>query len=99
VINADIPTCGTNWYRHTECLKLKFRQVAAMAIKLRCSAANLYEAVVRPPHVAHEWSTSSPMLGRQLVKTLQAMGCHQQDIGDAFYEVEPEWVSKLEPRE
>jgi hypothetical protein len=70
-----------------------------MAIKLKCSGTNLYEAVVSPPHVAQNWSTSEPMPGRQLVKRLQAMGCHQQDIGDALYEVDPDWVAKLEPRE
>jgi hypothetical protein len=80
-------------------LQAQLRHCVAMAIKLRCSATNLYEAIVTPPHVAQEWSTSEPMLGRKLLKTLQTMGLHQQDIGDAFYEVDPEWISKLEPHE
>jgi hypothetical protein len=35
------------------------------------------------------------MQARALIKELQARGCHQQDIGDAMYEQDPEWVEKL----
>jgi hypothetical protein len=27
----------------------------------------------------------------ELVEALLGLGCHQSDIGDAFYEADPEW--------
>jgi hypothetical protein len=68
-----------------------------MALRLSQVAANLYEATVTPPHSVSDWRTPTPLSGRQLLKALVAMGCHQQDIGDALYDVDPDWLSKLEP--
>ena len=68
-----------------------------MAIKLNRVVANLYEAAITPPHSKMDWSTPVPLPGRQLIKALELMGLHQQDIGDALYDVDPEWLSKLEP--
>jgi hypothetical protein len=35
-----------------------------------------------PAHLASE----------QLIEELGGRGCHQTDIGDAFYEADPEWL-------
>ena len=52
-----------------------------------------YSASVTPPHGAgQEWSTTKPMERDQLVVTLRELGCHQTDIGDAFYAANPDWL-------
>jgi hypothetical protein len=54
-----------------------------------------FTATVTPPHGAIPWSTSAPMTVEALIAKLRELGCHQTDIGDAFYEADPRW---LEPR-
>lgn len=54
-----------------------------------------YTASATPPHVKEPWSTASALPVRELIKELQARGCHQQDIGDVLYELDPQWVEKL----
>jgi hypothetical protein len=31
-----------------------------------------------------------------LVAALFELGCHQHDIGDAFYQADPDWVEKAD---
>lgn len=52
-----------------------------------------YEADLMAPdgHVV-EWTTPSPMSSDSLIAILQGKGCHPTDIGDAFYEADPEWL-------
>jgi len=69
-----------------------------MTIKLSRVAPNLYTAIVTPPHSGADWVTPEPIRGRKLIKLLRAMGCRQHDIADAFYAVDRDWISKLEPR-
>lgn len=60
----------------------------------------LYMARVTPPHGSGLfWRSERPVDARELVDQLLARGCHQTDIGDAFYEADPEWVSRLEQPE
>jgi hypothetical protein len=66
-----------------------------MGLSIKKLPSGLYEASVTPPHVKYAWTTSGPLPARDLVKELQARGCHQQDIGDAMYEQDPSWVEKL----
>ena len=55
-----------------------------------------YLAEVTPPHGGGTaWATPEPMRARQLVRALLDRGCHQTDIGDAFYEADPEWIVRL----
>lgn len=54
-----------------------------------------YMASATPPHVTTPWTTDRPMPARELVKELEALGCHQQDVGDALYEQDPLWLEKL----
>ncbi len=59
-----------------------------------------YVAEVTPPHGGGTpWSTSAPVSARELVQELTRRGCHQTDIGDAFYEADPAWILKLQAAE
>ena len=63
-----------------------------MAIVI-CRVDGLYEAEVTPPHGGGvPWKSSTPLRRDDMVAALRAWGCHQTDIGDAFYEGDPEWL-------
>lgn len=66
-----------------------------MALNIRITPNGLYEATATPPHVSSPWSTKTPIPARQLIEELSARGCHQQDIGDALYEQDPNWLTNL----
>jgi hypothetical protein len=56
-----------------------------------------YVAEVSPPHGGGiPWATDEPMGARELVRALTAHGCHQTDIGDAFYAADDAWLLRLE---
>jgi hypothetical protein len=59
-----------------------------------------YVATVTPPHLTgtEQWESDAPMSGRDLVNALLELGCHQQDIGDAFSAVDPDWLHHLDSR-
>lgn len=62
-----------------------------MAIQIK-REGNRYTAEVTPPHGrGTHWSSPEPMAVDVLIAALQRLGCHQTDIGDAFYEADPEW--------
>ena len=44
-----------------------------------------------PPH-GSEWETVRPLGRDELIAALREQGCHQTDIGDAFYAADPEWL-------
>jgi hypothetical protein len=53
----------------------------------------LYAADVTPPHDGGDpWESGAPMCVDDLVAELLSRGCHQTDIGDAFYAADPEWL-------
>lgn len=59
----------------------------------------LYSAEVfkLPPNldwVKPEWATSTPMRADELIRELEARGHHPIDIGDAFYQADPDWLGK-----
>lgn len=66
-----------------------------MPIEIR-RVGDLYEARATPPHSSSPWSTPHPMSVDELDKKLYELGCHQTDIGDAFYEADPDWVERSE---
>jgi len=66
-----------------------------MPISIRC-VGDRYEANVMPPHSSVEWSTPGPMTVDDLDRKLFELGCHPTDIGDAFYEADPDWITKTE---
>ena len=51
-----------------------------------------YIAKVAPPDAESVWETLIPMECNPLIHQLLTLGCHQTDIGDAFYEADPDWV-------
>ena len=51
-----------------------------------------YVARVTPPH-GSEWETVRPAGRDELIAALREQGCHQTDIGDAFYAADPEWLA------
>jgi hypothetical protein len=52
-----------------------------------------YSARVTPPHGGGiTWTTPQPMSRDELIAALRERGCHQTDIGDAFYEADPQWL-------
>jgi hypothetical protein len=66
-----------------------------MAIVIKQSGSD-YEAVLTPPHIADQaWQSLKPMPARELIAALVARGCHQTDVGDAFYAANPNWLSEL----
>ena len=63
-----------------------------MSIEIR-RVDGLYEAEVTPPHGNRSlWRSPQPMTRIELIDALRDLGCHQTDIGDAFYEADPEWL-------
>jgi hypothetical protein len=67
--------------------------VIAMPI-LITRVGDLYSAIVTPPHGrGASWRTEQPLPAPDLVGELYALGCHQTDIGDAFYEADPNWLN------
>jgi hypothetical protein len=63
-----------------------------MTLSVKKISMELYEAMATPPHVNSAWSTSEPISAKQLIDELKARGCHQQDIGDALYEQDSNWI-------
>lgn len=52
-------------------------------------------ADVTPPHIdGNPWKSEKPMDLDELIKKLLALGCHQTDIGDALYEIDPKLIGE-----
>jgi hypothetical protein len=68
-----------------------------MTIKITHVHDDLYDAVVTPPQGRVAWRTEGPMKLDELDKKLLELGCHQTDVGDAFYEADPDWVQRSKP--
>ena len=52
-----------------------------------------YWAEITPPHIRERrWESLAGISRDALIKQLSAIGCHQTDIGDAFYEADPDWL-------
>jgi hypothetical protein len=66
-----------------------------MALSIERQDGNLYTANVTPPHGKREWVTPTPLPLRALIHELQKLGCHQQDIGDELYIIDPKWEEHL----
>jgi hypothetical protein len=50
---------------------------------------------VAPGHAgATNYSVEAPITSHEMVVALLAHGWHQQDIGDAFYEADPAWLTR-----
>jgi hypothetical protein len=54
-----------------------------------------YLARVTPPHGGGRmWASERPQSKAELITELQAMGCHQTDIGDALFQADRSWLSE-----
>ena len=63
-----------------------------MAIEIK-RVGELFVAQVTPPHgKGKRWETIAPMQLDELVRELLSLGCHQQDIGDALYAIDPKLI-------
>ncbi len=78
-----------------KCTVTVIRLVSKMSLVLKKTLDGLYEAMATPPHVKATWSTVEPIPARRLIEELKARGCHQQDIGDAMYEQDQNWIASL----
>jgi hypothetical protein len=59
-----------------------------------CKVDGGYLAEITPPHGRGvPWRLDEPRSKDKLIKILKARGCHQTDIGDAFYEADPDWLA------
>ncbi len=56
-----------------------------------------YTAHATPPDVDAEWHSMSALTPRALITELLTRGAAQIDIGNAFYEAEPNWLRTLTP--
>ena len=65
-----------------------------MPIILKKQAEGLYTASATSPHVKEPWSTTGSLGTDQIIRELLKRGAHQTDIGDAFYDQDPDWVGK-----
>lgn len=66
-----------------------------MPILIHRKPNGLYDGAVTPPHSGSApWSSDQPMTQGDLVAALLALGCHQTDIGDAFYAADPNWLQR-----
>ena len=67
-----------------------------MAITITRSGDH-YLAEVTPQHAGGiPWPATNPMAAEELIREPLKRGCHQTDIGDAFYEADDAWVLRLE---
>jgi hypothetical protein len=66
-----------------------------MSLVVRKTPNGLYEATAMPPHIRTTWSTTEPIPASRLIEEPKARGCHQQDIADAMYEQDQDWIEKL----
>jgi hypothetical protein len=57
-------------------------------------SAEVFELPANLEWVKPEWATSQPMSADELIQKLLARGHHQTDIGDAFYEADPDWLNE-----
>ena len=75
---------------------LGIRKEGDMSIRVDKVSGDLYMATLTlpdVPNVKEAWSTIEPLDADQLWQELLARGAHQTDIGDAFYEADPNWLS------
>lgn len=67
-----------------------------MTLRIVRFSDRLYEAEVNPPEAKTPWRTFEPLPLRALINELKRRGCHQTDITDVLYELDADWLSKLD---
>jgi len=69
-----------------------------VGIRITKVGDGLYTAKSFSPAGAEEWSTVQPLSRGKLIDELRKRGEHQTDIGDAFYDADPDWLSSRSER-
>ena len=65
-----------------------------MAIIIKLAGIG-YLAEVTPPNIhGSAWKISKPMSRDELARELLRLGCHETDVGDAFYAADPNWLER-----
>jgi hypothetical protein len=54
-----------------------------------------YSAEVSCEYYKIHWKSGEPLTAKDLVDKLLEIGCHQQDIADAFSEISPNWIEEV----
>jgi len=66
-----------------------------MAIKIEKNDSG-YTATVTPPNAGGMyWKSPMPMDSCSLIQELMKLGCHQTDIGDAYFDADPGWMKQI----
>lgn len=66
-----------------------------MPIKIFYVGDGRYTASVTPSKFREgAWSTEDAVEPQTLIDRLIELGYHQQDIGDAFYDADPNWLER-----
>jgi hypothetical protein len=55
-----------------------------------------YLAEAKYNHYHINWKNDKPLPAKQLIRKLLDIGCHQQDIADAFQEANPGWLQEVD---
>ena len=67
-----------------------------MPIQIIYHPGGRYNAKVSPPHGGSRSSSMpDPVAADELIDRLRQLGCHQTDIGDAFYAANPKWLEDV----
>lgn len=66
-----------------------------MVLKILESSDGHYEAEISPPESKIPWKTPRALPLRTLIDELKRRGCHQTDVTDVLYELDPGWLAKL----
>lgn len=73
-------------------------QTHTVPITILRGTDGLYTAELTPPHGGRtDWKTPTPLPLDELIGALLERGCHQTDVGDAFYRADPDWLSRDNP--
>lgn len=54
----------------------------------------LYSVVATSIDGRGDYATEQPVSRETAIGSLLALGWHQRDVGDAFYEADPDWVDR-----
>ena len=63
-------------------------------LTIKKNEEGLFEAVASPPHVEKVWVSPGGYTAAELAAMLVDLGCHPRDVGDAFYEPDPDWLEE-----
>jgi len=66
-----------------------------MALIVTKVSEAFYTAATTPPNSREVWNTAEPVRLHQLCQQLEALGCHQVEIGDAVDDADRKWFQHI----